>query len=187
MLETGKAQRCVAADLSAPSLEKAQRLLAGRSDVEFRCGDGLHVLGPGEADVICVCGMGGHQIIRILSEGRDVAMRAQFLVLGPHRNAPELRSYLRTHCYAVVRELVVEERGHFYELMLVRSGQDGCADAFWNDVACADKSDSAYIRYLQHMLRTVTQIIHKLEHTGKDEERLCALRTRAERLKEELR
>ena len=51
----GLAKTCIAADISAPSLEKARRRaeewgLSGK--VECRLGDGLSVLRPGEAQTI---------------------------------------------------------------------------------------------------------------------------------------
>ena len=62
LLQQGAAERVIACDISAPSLEKARALcgrcgLGGRMD--FRVADGLGGLHPGEADALVMAGMGG--------------------------------------------------------------------------------------------------------------------------------
>ena len=62
LLQQGAAERVIACDISAPSLEKARALcsrcgLGGRMD--FRVADGLGGLRPGEADALVMAGMGG--------------------------------------------------------------------------------------------------------------------------------
>ena len=62
IVQTGRAERAIATDISAPSLKKAERLAEelGLTDlVETRVGDGLDPVADGEADVVVLAGMGG--------------------------------------------------------------------------------------------------------------------------------
>lgn len=71
----------VGVDLSEQALDKGGRkLLRDVTDyrqkrkesdilpVEFRCGDGLEALHPGEADVVCIAGVGVHTVMDILGK-----------------------------------------------------------------------------------------------------------------------
>ena len=62
LLQRDAEARCVASDVSAPSLQKARELAQAVGLVErisFRCGDGLSVLEAGEAEAVALLGMGG--------------------------------------------------------------------------------------------------------------------------------
>ena len=62
LVQTGRAERAVATDISAPSLKKAERLAEelGLADlVETRTGDGLDPVADREADAVVIAGMGG--------------------------------------------------------------------------------------------------------------------------------
>lgn len=179
-------RRAVACDVSAPSLRKAEARLRDRPEVDFRCGDGLHVLGVSEADVICIAGMGGRQIIRILSERPDSARRARALILSPHRNARELRAYLRSHNYRIAHEKVVRERGHFYEIAMVVPGEDPAADPFWNELARVEPLDEEYLAYVENALQNTERTVGLLEQMQKAPERLGKLRAVRDRIREEL-
>lgn len=151
-LLAGRAQRVILSDISAQSLAKAETLLAQNPSASFRCGAGLETLSPEEADVICIAGMGALEIRNILEAGKDCAMQARALVLGPHRRADTLREYLRSAGYRIRREEIAEERGHFYPLILACPGADPERDPFWNHIAKGDAKSSTYRAYLKDML-----------------------------------
>lgn len=112
----------VAADISAPSLEKA-RILAvecGLEDrISLRLGSGLGVLEPEEAQGALLLGMGGELIARILEEAPDIAGKLT-LVLQPMQHGDRLRAYLRSRGYAILDEALVREGRRIHEMMKVR-------------------------------------------------------------------
>ena len=85
LLQQHAGWRCIASDLSAPSLRKAASLAAfvGVAErAEFRLGDGLLSLCPGEADAVALCGMGGTLIARLLEAAEDRACPRWCLLMG---------------------------------------------------------------------------------------------------------
>lgn len=177
VLEQGTASRAIASDISEKSLEKARQRLSGRGNVDFRLGDGLCVLAPGEADVICIAGMGGREMIRILSENAHAAQQARALVLGAQRNQEQLRSFLRSSGYRISTERVVRDRGHYYPLMLVERGHDEReGDPFWDYVAQGSTADPVYREYLMDLHRRTQIRIRGLVTSDADSERLGFLR-----------
>ena len=132
LLQRGRAKRVICSDVSAQSLKKA-RLLAqkcGVSGLEFREGDGLSVLSPGEAETLIFAGMGGTLIADMLARGEDIARAAGLMVFQPMRSSEDLREYLYTHGYTIVDERLVLDAGRYYQVMAARSGEDALP-AFW--------------------------------------------------------
>jgi len=93
--------------------------LAGK--VDLRMGDGLEPLAPGESDVAVIAGMGGRMIADILSRGQEVARAMKCLILQPSIQGEVLRIRL-CPSYRILAEEVVEERGRFYEIIVVAYG-----------------------------------------------------------------
>ncbi|MDO4493833.1 MAG: class I SAM-dependent methyltransferase [Clostridia bacterium] len=128
MLERWTQRTGIAADISAPSLEKAKALSLrrGLSDrLVTRVGDGLQVLAPGEAGIVIICGMGGELIARLLAACETPLMGARLAVLQPMRGTEELNAWLFENGYVTERCRVVEDAGRLYEVLAVRPPQEG--------------------------------------------------------------
>lgn len=124
LLLEGRLDRAIAADIGAPPLDHARRTagLYGVSErIDFRLGDGLAVVEPGEAEVIVIAGMGGDTITEILAAApwsRD----GPLLLLQPMSRAHELRRWLPERGYAVRAETLVQDKGVLYPILSAAGG-----------------------------------------------------------------
>lgn len=122
MLQRNACVRCVASDLSEPSLDKAKQLAAHigiAHSIDFRIGSGLSVLKEGEADAIAILGMGGKLIAQILSACPVALMGAKRAVFQPMRGVEELRKYLWDNGYRIEHDRVVRDEGRLYQIFSV--------------------------------------------------------------------
>ncbi len=122
-LKTGKAKRVILTDISAPSLEKAKTLLESEiatGTATAVCCDGLKGVAS-KPDVAVIAGMGGMEIIHIL---RDMPFFLENLVLSPHKNAPELRTFLVQNGYRILRDYVITDGGKYYDVIACDRGKD---------------------------------------------------------------
>ena len=122
MLQRGLCARAIAADISAPSLEKAAKLSehVGLSDqIELRVGSGLSVLRKGEADTVAVLGMGGKLIAELLSDCPVPLMGAKRAIIQPMRGVEDLRSFLWENGYRIEHDRAIEDGGRLYQVMSV--------------------------------------------------------------------
>lgn len=124
LLLEGKIRRAVAADIGAPPLDHARRTAAQygvTEKLDFRLGNGLSVLSPGEAEVIVVAGMGGDAITEILAAA-PWSRAGPLLLLQPMSKAEVLRAFLPENGYAVLAERLVQDKGVLYPILTVRGG-----------------------------------------------------------------
>lgn len=111
----------IATDISAPSLEKARRLIGyiGLTErVSFREGSGLTPIHPGECDAVALLGMGGTLMARILEAAELRLMGASRAVLQPMRAQADIRAYLHRNRYRILEDRIVREGDRLYQLIL---------------------------------------------------------------------
>lgn len=118
----GLIRSAVAADVRSGPLANAEENLRRyeTEHISVRLSNGLEAILPEEAEDIVIAGMGGELIAQILSHAPWVKQEERRLILQPMTCAPELREYLRTNGFVVLREEAVESRGHVYSVMLLQ-------------------------------------------------------------------
>ena len=138
LLETNRAEKVIATDISAPSLNKAATLLTGAfcGRFETRLGDGFAPIAEGEIQGAIIMGMGGRLIADILQRDPDKAAALKYLILQPMQGAEDLFDYLNASGFALLQSDLVEERGKFYPVLLVKKG-DGSTIS-WKSFAQRD-------------------------------------------------
>ena len=113
----GKVKKAIACDISQKSLDKAVDLAKtyGLENIEFRCGDGLKPISNSEVDCVVIAGMGGKEIMSILSV---IPQRIERFVLVAHKNTIELRQFLANKNLYIDKDHVVEQGGKFYNVIV---------------------------------------------------------------------
>lgn len=85
------------------------------SKVIFTLGDGLENLWEG-IEVVVISGMGGFNIIKILSNNNNNEIKR--FILQANRNVYNLRKYLMESNYRIIEEDLVAEDGKYYEIVV---------------------------------------------------------------------
>ncbi len=119
-LENSFADKVWACDISAPSLNKARKLLKDFPAAEFFVSDGFGAL-PHKPDTAVISGMGGHEIIKIISGERC----ADTLILQPQNHAYELRKTLYSLGFIADKDVCVSDRGRYYDIIRAKRLQEG--------------------------------------------------------------
>lgn len=125
-LDCGLCERAYISDISRESLKKAETLLraeiaAGRCFPV--CADGMGGL-PERCDCVLIAGLGGEEIVRILSAGE----LPEKFVLQPMKNAEKVRSFLLERGAKIVADYTFAD-GKYYDLIAgERAGGDEYSD-----------------------------------------------------------
>ena len=123
LLERCPALEMIASDVSAPSLEKARRLLAQKgfsARASVAVADGLGAIDR-PVDVIVIAGMGAQTILKILDEGRERIGDAAVIVQS-NVDLPMLRTQLAKRGFAVEKEICTLAAGRHYVTLAARFG-----------------------------------------------------------------
>lgn len=114
MLKNGLCQRAVISDISAPSLKKAQTLLAEYERagmLDAVCCDGLEGI-PESVNEVLIAGMGGREIAQIMKR----SFIPEKFVLQPMKNSEEVRRFLVGSGCKIVSDFTFRD-GKFYDLI----------------------------------------------------------------------
>lgn len=100
---------------SAKTTVKANQL---ETTIDVRLGDGLAVVHKDEVKQVVIAGMGGSLIKSILENGIDKLGKVERIIAQPNVDAKAVRKWLLHHGYGIVQEEIIEENGHFYEIVV---------------------------------------------------------------------
>ena len=117
---SGRAKFVTATEKNPQPLQAARKNIsaAGLDNViDTRLGDGLQVLSAGEVDTICIAGMGGALITKILDESPEVVQSARQLILQPMNASEKVRAWLNENGWAVDDEDLAQVAGVIYEII----------------------------------------------------------------------
>ena len=122
-LKTGKAAFAYASDVREGPLSRAEKNvcaagLSGKTVLKLANGlDGAEEYSP---DTIVIAGMGGELIAEIIGRAPFVKTDKITLILQPMTCADELRGYLLSNGFEILRERLAYEERHIYQIIVCR-------------------------------------------------------------------
>lgn len=125
LAENGYDGNIIASDINVDPLSKAVKnaASAGVSDkISFLLCDGLRKCPPDKVDTIVIAGMGGDMILKIIEETEWCMSPKYKLILQPMSKCEILRYWLVYNGFEISNELLVEENGTIYQIMIVKFG-----------------------------------------------------------------
>lgn len=125
LLQNGMVAFAAACDVRDGPLDHARRSAAQygvSGQLDFRLGDGLACIKPGEVDTIVIAGMGGETIASILKAAPWTNSTQYRLLLQPMTKMEILRAWLAIHGYQFVQERLVHENHTYFPVMVVTGG-----------------------------------------------------------------
>lgn len=161
MITEGKAERVVISDISAPCLKKAEELLSaymGDRVTSVVC-DGLSGVDT-DCDQVLIAGMGGEEIISILSSSPFLPER---LVVQPMKNVDKVRKRLLSLGYRIVKDYIFRDV-KFYNLIVCERGEDSYSEEeifFGRDNLLRPSAD--FISYARSEINKYEDILQKGE------------------------
>ncbi len=125
VLDSGKFNKVIISDISAPSLKKAQKLLESYGDrVTAIVSDGFDNYHETPDEVI-IAGMGGEEIVKILTNAKTLP---NALVLAPQKNNDKVRRTVIDLGYKILKDFTFYSRGKFYDVLRAEKGVDNYSE-----------------------------------------------------------
>lgn len=127
LIKSCRADFVIATDKNPNPLDAAKKNIsaAGLDNfIETRLGDGLQVLNVGEVDTICVGGMGGALICKILDDSPQILNDVENLILQPMNAVDKLKNYLTDKNFYIADIDLAEAGGIIYEIIFASRSAD---------------------------------------------------------------
>lgn len=194
-----QAMRAIAGEITEGPLQSAKQQVH-RLDLDHqisvRKGNGLEVIAKGEVNAVTVAGMGGALIANILNEGKHKLTGNERLILQPNIHAHHIRLWLYEEGYELIDEVILEEDGKIYEIIIAEKGdQDKAYEGMSVEAGmlvgpflAKQQSDifrRKWMQELQHMKKIEGQI-EQAAPTAENKDRQKELKAKMDILKEVL-
>jgi tRNA (adenine22-N1)-methyltransferase len=190
MLKNGLCEHAILSDVSKGSLEKAERLLAeyiciGRA--ESVLGDGFYGV-PNTVDEVLIAGMGGSEIVHILSHEKYGFMPKRF-VFQPMHDGEKLRRYLLENGGYIERDYTFED-GKYYEVLVGGRVESAGQVRDYTDAELEFGKDNLLEMpkaFTDRLKKLIANTKRYLQQPSLQEESRCELEKKLERLQGVLR
>lgn len=174
VLKSGKCANVLITDISAKCLAKAERLLAEyikAGKCRAVCCDGLALV-PEDTAQVLIAGMGGEEIIKILSEG----FIPRKFILQPMKNADKVRKFLLESGCKITYDGIFKDGKFYFVIKGERCGG-------------TEKYTPAYLAFGKDSLHTETLKEFAAAELKKSEAHLarCADPTRRREIEEQIK
>ncbi|MBR0260800.1 MAG: SAM-dependent methyltransferase [Selenomonadaceae bacterium] len=120
LIKSGRASKVIATEKNIGPFEILGKNISDsgfENFIEVRLGDGLKILSAGEVDTICIAGMGGALIAKILDDAPEVVQAARQVIIQPMNVAKKIREWLTENNWTIVDEDLAESTGIIYEII----------------------------------------------------------------------
>jgi tRNA (adenine22-N1)-methyltransferase len=191
LVTSGICSQAIASDTGKKPLLAAEqliKLLALDKKIDLRLGDGLRVLHPGEAETVCIAGMGGATIIKILEEAPAQLGTVKRLILQPMKVPPQVREWLMNHDWRIVGEEIVFEDKLFYEIIAAEPGREILSEEELEVGPVLLKTKHPMLKaFLTKKVETLEYILKSLEKSSTETDKQTEIINKAIRLKRVIR
>ena len=174
LIKSGRADKVIATEKNIGPFEAAKKniLAVGFENfIEARLGDGLKVLSAGEVDTICIAGMGGALIVKILDDAPEVVQSAKRLIFQPMNSAKKIRAWLAENDWKIADEDLAESAGIIYEII--------CAEKNPSEKIFKRESSPLLKKFLTQRLEKLQRVLaemSKSESARTSEKFQCVMR-----------
>ena len=177
MLKNELCQKAILSDISKGSLAKAETLLAeyiqnGRAVSVL--GDGFFGV-PSDVDEVLIAGMGGSEIVAILSDAKNGFIPKRF-VFQPMHDAEKLRRYLTQNGADIQQDFTFED-GKFYDVIVGEKLKQGGQVRVYSDAEYEfgkdnlEKMPKAFVKSTQKLVKNIDKYLARpnLQESSKEE------------------
>ena len=176
LMEKGICKKAIASDSKAGPLKIAAKNIEEHGfagTIETRLCDGLDGIGPDEADVIVIAGMGGLLISEILGKGIEKARKAGLLILQPMNSAEVLRKWLYENGFDILNEELAAENDKLYNVITAK--WDGKAHNYGIlelhiGKRLVENADPLLIKLVRKLLGKTEKMMYGMKNSGRMDE-----------------
>ena len=171
LMKHGLAEYVIAMDVREGPLAKAReniRLSGCKDVIELRLSDGFEKLQSGEVQSVCISGMGGGLMKRLLLDGRPVTESVEEFVLSPHSEIALVRAYIHEMGHKIIGEKMLKDDGKYYTILKTARGSESAysKQEYRYGRRLLERRDPVLMAYLEEQKRKQGLILENLNKNG---------------------
>lgn len=184
MLKNGLCEQAILSDISKGSLAKAETLLAPY----LRAGKAVSVLGNGfygvpcDTDEVLIAGMGGSEIVGILSDKKYGFMPKRF-VFQPMHDGEKLRRYILANGGYIERDFTFKD-GKYYEVIVGGRREENATVQAYTEVEYEfgkenlEKMPTAFTERIEKLIKNIEKYLKEPNLQSESREELLRRKQR---------
>lgn len=172
-VRSGKFSKVIASDIAPDPLRKAveyAKSLGIEDRVEFRLGDGLTVLAPGEVDTAVIAGVGGETAASMVC-ACPFAAEGLRLIFQPMSRPDVLRRTLFERGLMITAERFVKENGRIFSIICAEGGKPEALSPAEELVGKLSKNDPLFEEYRQWVMGFTAKALRSVRNGESAKER----------------
>lgn len=158
-----KIQKAYACDVNEGPLKQAEATIQHYSlekAITLQLSNGLEHL-KDDVTTIVIAGMGFETIKTILEKDID-KIQNKTCIIQSNNDVEKLREWISNHNYHILKECVIYEEGHFYQIISFNTKQDNCLEKNEIKFGKAMLKDDTFYRFWKYRLSKYETILHSL-------------------------
>mgnify|MGYP002623738216 CR=1 FL=1 len=175
----------IATDKNPIPLDAAKKNISAagfENFIETRLGDGLQVLKVGEVDTICIGGMGGALICKILDDAPNILNNVENLIIQPMNAVDKVKNYLTEKNFFVADIDLAEVGGIIYEIIFASKNK--------KNISARKKIDTSPLRekYLSLKIKKLQRILDEMSKSpaATSSDKFLQIKSKLQNLKSKL-
>ena len=179
LVSTDRAEKVIATDISAPSLQKAEKLAYdnGVSHImETRLGDGLSPIKSREVDTVIIAGLGGDVMADILASAREDGKEFDRFILSPNTHPEKVRRELAESNHIIITDNLTECAGKYYTIISTQLKKGYKEELDDEQIVYGKffKTDQVFLKRSKEEIATMKNIL-AVHHGAQLEEKIARL------------
>ncbi len=138
--------------------QNANSVQIDESCVSFRVGNGLCTIEYGEVDTVVIAGMGGKNIVDILSYDKVKTRSFKRFVFQPTNGEEDLRKWLCENGFVIDDETLIYDNKIYYETLLVSKGEEVLSEKEIRFGKCINYKDQVFVQKYSEKLASLEKI-----------------------------
>lgn len=125
LIKNNIASSCIASDVNEGPLNQAKKnifLFNLDKKIKIKLGDGIDTI-ESITDTIIISGMGGANIVNILSDGKNKLSNIKTIILSPNNDSYSVRKNVTLLGYKIDFEEIIYDNGKYYPIIVFSKGK----------------------------------------------------------------
>lgn len=168
LIESGKCKKAYACDINEGPLAQAKKNIEYyklEDKIETCLSDGLAMVND-DVTTVVIAGMGFETIQMILNENPQKLKLGRKFVIQANKDVEGLRKWISKHQYKIIKEVVIFEDSHYYQIIVFECEQDESLSASQIRFGKQMRKDFTFYSMWKYRLSKYENILRSLDENN---------------------